>query len=1083
MKKEDLFEIFGDIDDKYIICANRYRHSHERDFSKERVIVMDVLVKKKKASVWIAALIAVLIAGIGITAAFLETKKEKIKYNEKKIENYFRENENFSLPDSLSGITQIAGRDEKLYMMAWLSSPEQDPSYVSVYDKETDCFLDVNLNGYAGDVCKLYSGQKYLWIVLNGTDGMNRILRADRATLEVTDSVVLREGEWVSQIRENEDTSADIQLYTINIENELCDWYFCTFDSSLSETSRIKVIDENTVPDETVLTSCLKNENTEEYYLFCEDYENKISMYKYSSDGKEVYHRDDIASDMDGYTTGYFLTTSGNPVVMTQALSDSCIKQFNEFDQETGEVCGRYEFSMSEKFVYINLGSWNSSEKYDVVYISDGKVYGLTLEDESSELVADCSQYNKKYSEAFIVSSGDGDLMISGCERDTSEAGYYLVLSDCDGNILGKHSLGNSTISKFHFSEEGRLQALLQSSENMDSFNIENVEWSVVSMKEDGSFEDKTALSVDMKKVPFARDFAAANDFYALLVTNTGTGLSFDEIQLFDASGKLTGKINCTGKNVSGLFVSENKIYAVCSSDKKSFISEITPKKTGLPETVSLDFILPYDDILMMDGNNEFDVFMRFNDGVYGYRLSDNSLTEFVNWMDSDINYSSCMCMCIPDSNSIAMTVLENNGNIIERTTVFDRVDETVLEKIQQRKLITIAGLIEPDKNLEKFILDYNKNSEEYKIHFDDYSKYIFSDNIAGISSHIDSEIIKGNVPDMILADSRFDWLRYSSSGLFADMKTISENDAEYIEDEYFGNLFDAYAYDGKQYCIPLRFTLKCLTAKKSLAGERTGYTYDEIFSINSGKNLFSAAKYQQLLNEFVYSDISGYVNYKEGTCRFDDPDFISLLGVIKNNGIPDDSVIDFSTLETGVPQDRYMFNLSELNSFDVTARIQQIFVGEEAAFLGYPSSEPSGPLVSSDLIAGICSSSPYKSEVWELIKQLLSDDSQRSIAGFRFPVKRSVFDFMAQSAVKNSISSYWPASDGKQIKLKNIDSETLERLKNTLNSVQRSVMFDSNIYRIINEQAEVFLADGQSAEETARIIQSKVSLYLKEID
>lgn len=1080
MKKEELFEIFGDIDDKYIICANKYRSLYGQNLSKERVIVMNVLVKRKRISICIVAVIAILIASIGVTMAFFNNK-EKIKYSERKIENYFIENENFLLSDSLSEITQIAGRDGKLYMMAWLDSPQKDMTYVSVYDKETDCFFDINLGENSGEVYKMYSGDEYLWIVLDDTDGISRIFRVDRTKFEVIDFITLRDGERVSQIIETEDTSVEIHLYTVNSENEICEWFFCDFDNLLNETRRIKIADEDIIPKESILTSCLKSEN-DEYYLFYEDKESKISMYKYNSNGEEVYHKDDITADMDGYVAGYFLNKSGNPVIMTQMFDDSTHKQFNEFYHETGEIYDRYEISMSEDFIYINLENWNSFANYDSVYMSDGKVYGFTLENESSELIVDCGQYNKKYSEATVVSSGNGDLMISGHRNDVSEAGYYLVLSDYDGKIFSKQNLENNKINKFHFGEKGRLYALLQGHEEMDSYSADCEKWSVVSIKEDGSFYDKVILDVDTEKVPFAKDFAVTDDFYALLVRNTDAGSSFDEIQIFDTSGKLTGKIKCAEKNVVGLFGSDGKIYAVYSVEEKSYIGEINLKNNILSQTVFLDFRLPDDDIFMLDGNNEFDVFMRFNDGIYGYRLSDNTLTEFVNWADSDIFYSSYLCMCVPDSNSIAMAVLENNDGIIEKTALFNRVDESVLAKIQQRKLITIAGLTEPDENLEKFILDYNKNSEEYRIHYDDYSKYTYADNIAGVSSHIDSEIIKGNIPDMIIADSRFDWLRYSSLGLFSDLKTISESDTEYIENEYFENLFDAYAYDGKQYCIPLRFTLKCLTAKKDLTGEREGYTYDEILSINDGKNLFSAVQYYRLLDEFIYSDIAKYVNYKKGICNFDNSDFIKTLEIIKNNGISDDSVIDFSMLEKGVPDDKYMFNISELSDFDSVAMIQQIFVGEEATFLGYPSSEPIGPVVKSDFVVSISATSQNKSEAWKLVKQLLSDDFQKSISKFGFSVKKSIFDSMAQSAIKNSVSNYWPSSDGKQIKLKNIDSETLERLKKALNDVERGVTFDSNIYKIINEQAEIFLNNGQSAEETAKIIQSKVSIYLKEI-
>ena len=45
-----------------------------------------------------------------------------------------------------------------------------------------------------------------------------------------------------------------------------------------------------------------------------------------------------------------------------------------------------------------------------------------------------------------------------------------------------------------------------------------------------------------------------------------------------------------------------------------------------------------------------------------------------------------------------------------------------------------------------------------------------------------------------------------------------------------------------------------------------------------------------------------------------------------------------------------------------------------------------------------------------------------------------------------------------------------------------RAVVYDSSINKIIDEQMEIYLNDGQNAAETAKNIQNKVSVYLKEI-
>ena len=70
----------------------------------------------------------------------------------------------------------------------------------------------------------------------------------------------------------------------------------------------------------------------------------------------------------------------------------------------------------------------------------------------------------------------------------------------------------------------------------------------------------------------------------------------------------------------------------------------------------------------------------------------------------------------------------------------------------------------------------------------------------------------------------------------------------------------------------------------------------------------------------------------------------------------------------------------------------------------------------------------------------------------------------------------------GNDVKLRNIDSDTLEILRELIKNADTPVTCDQNISSIINEQCEIFFAGGQTAEETAKAIQSRATLYLQEI-
>ncbi|MBR6599571.1 MAG: hypothetical protein IKK88_04655 [Oscillospiraceae bacterium] len=99
------------------------------------------------------------------------------------------------------------------------------------------------------------------------------------------------------------------------------------------------------------------------------------------------------------------------------------------------------------------------------------------------------------------------------------------------------------------------------------------------------------------------------------------------------------------------------------------------------------------------------------------------------------------------------------------------------------------------------------------------------------------------------------------------------------------------------------------------------------------------------------------------------------------------------------------------------------------------------------------------------------------------FPVRKASYE----KALKKHQSEYAKGDntsytyDGEEVTLKAVDGELADSLVNMIDS-SKLVLSDSRIIKIIDEQYDIFIEGGQSAKETADAVQSKVSLYLKEI-
>ena len=141
MNKERLYRAIGNIDDKYIVSVRKKICSEKPSFSEinsslplspnERTIEVRV-VRKKKRTISIILAAALLIGSVAAAAVFMGTKKDKKEYTEKKIENYFIEDERFSLPETVYGIDAISADKESIYYAGYMQVGEESKSVVSV---------------------------------------------------------------------------------------------------------------------------------------------------------------------------------------------------------------------------------------------------------------------------------------------------------------------------------------------------------------------------------------------------------------------------------------------------------------------------------------------------------------------------------------------------------------------------------------------------------------------------------------------------------------------------------------------------------------------------------------------------------------------------------------------------------------------------------------------------------------------------------------------------------------------------------------------------------------------------------------
>ena len=1084
MTVENLYRAIGNMDDKYLKDLIKsetdiYNTAHSQDSSpyEERTIEVSVVRKtKRRISVIVAA--ALLIGSVAAAAVFMGTKKDKKEYTEKKIENYFREDERFSLPEGDVILPeQICSDDKGVYFNAFMSLKGDVNPFVSLYSISENKLKVIELDEFGdGSFAAVSVSDKNIWIEYTDPNSINELVQIDVNTLQISGRVQLSPNEWVYDVGENEDGTYLVRT-SIAGDHGINDCFYCTYDNKLNIISRKSVIDSELMDKEDVVYAGNAKSPDGSYYTLYYDSNNVYTLYKYSSENELLYRIEDVTADLEGGCSGFFISARENPVIFSYSSKDK-LYYFDELDAENGEVINRYEMALESDIterdnISANIARGGSTGKFDFSYISDKKLYGCAADNEKSELITDLSGVLEDSANISSLAVSENNVLLAGDCGEPGDSGMYICQADYNGNIVQKNKIDNiSSVSKITIDENGDVWML--SADN-------NAKWTAANL--DKELKVKKTVKLDIGN---------SEQFIADSSGRIAAADSYNEMVLYDSDGNRL----CSNEisQEAYFFESDGKYYAVSAGGEtcESVIYLLDFDKSKISEVCSLEYSIKS----ALKGNGRFDAFFSFNEGLYGYSMKDNSLKEVINWMDSDMDFTQ-VNTSVTDENTIVCRYLSAGENYSPNLTVLRRVDDATLMKIQERKVLNVAaGFL--SENISTVINNFNKTSENYRIHIEDFSKYSES----GLSNYLDSglsalesEFINGNVPDMVLFGNDFDIMRYIGFDAFADIGGLLDNS----EGEYFENILGTHKTGDKQYAVPLTYQLICMTGKSENAEEKTLFTADNLSEMNKEMNIFYGETFENLVELLISSNINEYIDTENFSCNFETESFIKTLELIKDNGVTleehnsmiyneDENISSYwSALADGLCR----FQPSTINNFSsLTDNEQYLHMENNAIYVGLPAEKSTGIIIDPQLSAAVFDSSENKEAAAEFLRYLLSEEIQyQSCVLYDFvinlPVNKSACMKLYEYDKDRSLSETSIFTDcyGKRItQKKSPDENTLETVNKLISSATVTSLSDSVVREIIVEQTSAYFSDEQSAEETVKNIQNKVSVYLKEI-
>ena len=457
----------------------------------------------------------------------------------------------------------------------------------------------------------------------------------------------------------------------------------------------------------------------------------------------------------------------------------------------------------------------------------------------------------------------------------------------------------------------------------------------------------------------------------------------------------------------------------------------------------------------MGHGLGEDGTFLLTNsDGLSSYDLASGTVQTIASWRELGAK---------PDAEQIFQTedgyvLFSPNGEAA--TTLFRQVGagnaKTVLT-------LAVAADCPVWYEFTQLFENFNLSQQEYQI---DYT--IYSDSPYGDAEPMDvlrTKIMAGQSPDLFAFYSDGNQAPpLAPRAVCADLRELLP---DVTEDSLLPGLFDLLTQDGALYVLPLTVRVDTLIMPSNLidspgvtledletAREKIPGDWVPVDSWNTPGNLFG------LTAAFC---IGRFVDRETGTCRFETQEFIDILDWCKNWG-GDGSMPEAP--EKTLMKLGWISSLSWLASREDIAK--EWFDGAGYTYAGYPvGSGGSAYLVLTSL--GVSTSCQNLAGAKAFLAYCFSGKQESGL-----PATMEVLrEELAQYKAGNRTDWYG--------EVENISEADEAKFMELLSSVTVLEGMDQALENILSEEADAYFAGAATAQQAAKIIQSRASLYLQE--
>lgn len=696
---------------------------------------------------------------------------------------------------------------------------------------------------------------------------------------------------------------------------------------------------------------------------------------------------------------------------------------------------------------------------------------------------------------------------------EVNEEGYKETVRDnllltigTDGNIVDERLLdigeyvnhGVLTADRFYFVYNTYDQATMTESYHAAIYDLA---------------ENKIAASSDDLSGLFAQQ--EGGWFYVDKIAVDGDGMIYisSDQEILVTNEAFVKQFSVTASNWVEEMVTaaDGTVYIAGYMDNGYGFTPIDKAAKAFGETKNLPSNLNAQQYLLADG---YDIFLSADDGLYGYNFAEEAPEMVFSYANSDLFGNNLDIASIVDTDCVIL--YERDPDTYEMTPAIYRRSEDI--DLSQVKVLEIA-YTSSDWQMSSDIVKFNKANDGVRIVARDYSQYNTDEDYNAGTTRLVNDILLGLYkPDLVTGYSVTDDViaEVYANGLYADLYPLMEADGTISKDDLLGCVKRSFeSADGKLWVLGDSVTVQTLMGTKEMLGGRKGWTLSEMIDfaegLPEGTSLMLGMSQQTAIYSLLGNNgYSMFVDMQTNTCNFESEDFIRYLEFLTRLPANYEEAMttysgseDYQTQYLLYHNGQVVLKPAYYHGVNDWVRMEAEFNTPDVVNIGYPTADGKTNGAQMDItpymITSFCE---YPDEAWDFIEFIIGPEEKLSEYGSHngLPVLKDKFmqacekeyDSLFEVHFSGGMSwgTYNPEYDDLDAEMREPgirkffteeDAKAMVKWFDEELGAPAAEAVDAEITEIVNEEITTYLGGAKSAADCARIIQSRVSIWLSE--